>query len=70
MNKNLKEYSINEIKRHNSEKSLWIVINNLVYDVTKFTKHPGTYDNLLLHAGKDASKPFNDIHSKEAIKLR
>lgn len=35
-------FSLEEISKHNSNESTWIVINNEVYDVTKFMKvHPG-----------------------------
>lgn len=36
------EYSWDTIQQHNTKESNWIVINNLVYDITKFQKiHPG-----------------------------
>jgi cytochrome b involved in lipid metabolism len=38
----IKTYTREEIAKHNTEHDLWIVINNMVYDVTKFQKvHPG-----------------------------
>ncbi len=38
----IKLFTLEEISKHNSENDLWIVINNKVYDLTKFAKvHPG-----------------------------
>ena len=34
--------SAQEVQEHNEEdKGIWIVIDNKVYDVTNFKKHPG-----------------------------
>ena len=30
-----------EVKKHNKETSLWLVIKGNVYDVTDFNDHPG-----------------------------
>lgn len=32
----VKTYSLEEISKHNSNQSSWIVIHNNIYDVTKF----------------------------------
>lgn len=41
-----------------------------MYDVTKFKNHPGSFEKLLRYAGRDATKPFNDVHhSKSALEL-
>lgn len=45
-----------EVAKHNSSESLWIILSDSVYDVTKFLKsHPGGKKPLLDFAGKDAS---------------
>jgi cytochrome b involved in lipid metabolism len=37
-----KIYEIEEIKKHNKENDCWILINDTVYDITKFINfHPG-----------------------------
>lgn len=36
MSKEKKEYSLAEVQKHKTAESLWLVIHNLVYDVTKF----------------------------------
>ena len=47
-----KHLSWDEIQGHNSESSLWIVIDNKVFDVTKFlSDHPGG-SKVLTQVGK------------------
>jgi len=50
-------------------KKPWFVVKGQVYDGTPFLQqHPGGSDPILLHAGKDASDDFIDIHSTEGKK--
>jgi len=53
----------------NNEKCI-IVINNGVYDITKYIRlHPGGEEILMNVNGQDATNEFNDIgHSRGAIK--
>jgi len=51
---------LNEIFEHNTKESLWLLIDNKVYDVTNF-KHPGGKQILLQNAGQDATTQFEDI---------
>ena len=48
-----------------------IVINNNVYDITKYLRlHPGGEDILMNLNGQNATTEFNDIgHSRSAIKM-
>jgi len=57
-----------EVKKHNNISSTWVVIENKVYDITKFLEeHPGGEEVLLEVAGKDATESFDDVgHSKDA----
>lgn len=65
-------YSSDEVSRHDTENSLWMVMHGGVYDLTKFlAEHPGGEEVLLQLAGKDGSVCFDEIgHSEEAIQLR
>jgi len=63
--------SLEEVEKHNDSESTWIIINNHVYDVTKFLdEHPGGEEVLLEQAGKDATEAFEDVgHSTDARNL-
>ena len=64
-----KTYSWNEISKHNTRESCWIVAHKKVYDVTEFiSDHPGSSNAILKHAGKDCSVDF-DFHSYSTQKL-
>lgn len=39
---NIKQYNLEEVARHNTEKDCWMTIKGKVYDVTKYIDtHPG-----------------------------
>ncbi|KAF7633390.1 Cytochrome b5 heme-binding domain-containing protein [Meloidogyne graminicola] len=66
----MKHFSRSEVASHISEKSVWIILDNKVYDVTKFLlEHPGGEDVLIQWAGQDATERdvFNEVgHSADA----
>merc|ERR1712228_616687 len=68
----LKIFSLEEVEKHKQssgeDKSIWMVIHDKVYDVTKFLdEHPGGEEILVEHAGQDATEPFEDVgHSTDA----
>lgn len=66
----LKSFSAEEIAKHDKLGDLWIVIDNHVYDVSKFGKlHPGG-NHILLNvagAGKDATEAFFAFHKTEVL---
>lgn len=64
----LKQYSFAEVAKHNTATDLWMVIDDKVYDVTKFqNEHPGGEEVLIEMAGKDATNEFVDVgHSTDA----
>ncbi|CAM9114501.1 unnamed protein product [Discosporangium mesarthrocarpum] len=59
----LGKYTWQEVAKHNSAKSAWIVVDNKVYDITDFAKkHPGGSEVILLMAGRDATAAFQSYH--------
>lgn len=66
---NLRIISVDEVAEHNTEDSCWIIINQKVYDVTKFVdEHPGGAEVISRLAGTDVSTDFDDVgHSKDAM---
>ncbi|KAI0196443.1 acyl-CoA dehydrogenase/oxidase [Astrocystis sublimbata] len=64
-----KTFSKADVASHNKGDSLWIVVDNDVYDLTKFQdEHPGGKKILTKVAGKDASKQFWKYHSEGVLK--
>ncbi|XP_069368481.1 cytochrome b5 [Paralichthys olivaceus] len=64
-------FRLSEIQEQNSFRSTWIIIQNKVYDVTKFLEeHPGGEEVLREQAGGDATESFEDIgHSSDAREM-
>jgi alkylation response protein AidB-like acyl-CoA dehydrogenase/predicted heme/steroid binding protein len=58
-------YTREEVAKHNTEEDLWLIIDNTVYDVTKFGKfHPGGHTMLIRSAGKDVTNEFKSYHNE------
>mmetsp|Transcript_6053 Transcript_6053/g.8396 ORF Transcript_6053/g.8396 Transcript_6053/m.8396 type:complete len:154 (-) Transcript_6053:339-800(-) len=65
-----KAYTLEEVKKHNSEGSCWIIVEDKVYDATPYLcNHPGGAYAILQFAGDDATEDYKEIHSAEADKL-
>lgn len=66
---NLPIYSMEEIAKHNTSESCWIIVNDLVLDVTPFLPyHPAASKSILRNGGKNCDGHFK-MHSKKAQKL-
>eukprot|EP00927_Polykrikos_kofoidii_P079036 TRINITY_DN7582_c0_g1_i4.p1 TRINITY_DN7582_c0_g1~~TRINITY_DN7582_c0_g1_i4.p1 ORF type:complete len:466 (-),score=65.40 TRINITY_DN7582_c0_g1_i4:67-1464(-) len=57
-------FTMAEVAKHRSRGNCWVVLHGKVLDVSNFLpKHPGGENVLLMSAGKDVTKMFEDIHS-------
>lgn len=66
-----REFTIEEVEKHNTADDLWVVYNGQVYDITKYVdEHPGGEEVVVDVAGTDATDPFDDIgHSDDAHEI-
>ncbi|KAL3832960.1 hypothetical protein ACJIZ3_007696 [Penstemon smallii] len=56
--------SLNEVKQHKSEGSMWTVLKGRVYNISPYMKfHPGGDDILKKAVGKDCTSLFNKYHA-------
>ncbi|KAF2167736.1 hypothetical protein M409DRAFT_21887 [Zasmidium cellare ATCC 36951] len=57
-----------EIAKHNSRESCWVIIHGKAYDVTEFLpEHPGGPRIILKYAGKDATEEYEPIHPPDTL---
>lgn len=65
-----KQFTREEIEKHNKENDCWIIINGKVYDATSVLDwHPGGKAPIMAHAGKlhaDTTDEFESIHDDYA----
>lgn len=60
--------SFDEVRKHNSRDSCWVVVAGEVYDVTGFLEdHPGGIAPILKVAGSDATRVFVPIHPPDTL---
>ncbi|EPS31495.1 hypothetical protein PDE_06450 [Penicillium oxalicum 114-2] len=63
-----KEFSMEEVAKHNKKDDLWIVVKGIVLDVTNWLdEHPGGANALFNFMGRDATEEFAMLHDDEVI---
>jgi len=63
-----KEYTAEEVSKHNTEKDCWVIVNGQVLDVTKFLPdHPGGKKAIMIYAGREATEEFNMLHKPDVV---
>lgn len=63
-----KTFTRDEVAKHNTEDSVWCIIDHRVYDLTDFLDaHPGGSVVLAQIAGKDATTEFYNLHRQEVL---
>ncbi|EEF44603.1 flavohemoprotein B5/b5r, putative [Ricinus communis] len=61
---NKRRISMNEVKQHRIEGSMWTVLKGRVYNLSPYMKfHPGGVDMLMKAVGKDCTSLFNKYHA-------
>lgn len=57
-----------EVAKHNSRESCWVIVHGRAYDVTEFLpEHPGGPKIILKYAGKDATEEYEPIHPPDTL---
>ena len=63
-----KTFTRAEVAKHNTEDSVWFIIDTVVYDVSEFfDAHPGGEAVLRQVAGTDATVDFYNLHRQEVL---
>jgi cytochrome b involved in lipid metabolism len=61
-NDKTRKISPEELAQHATAKDCWLLIEGIVYDVTKYLdNHPGGSAVMVEHAGQDCTSNFEDI---------
>ena len=64
-----KEFTLEEVAKHNTKSDCWCVVKNGVLNLTSFLgNHPGGEDSILNFAGKDATESFDMLHEDNVVK--
>lgn len=68
---NLTEYTLAQVSEHWQTNDCWVVVEDLVYDITEFLdEHPGGQYIVMEHAGRDATLVFRGSrHSQDAYNM-
>ncbi|KAG5420764.1 OSM2 [Candida metapsilosis] len=63
-----KEFTPEEVAKHNTKKDCWCIIKNVVVDLTGFLDHhPGGAASIANFAGRDATESFEMLHEDNFI---
>lgn len=66
----LTAYTRDEVATHNKPSDCWVIIDNIVYNVTEYWRvHPGGGSFILKYGGRDATLAYREYnHSPFATK--
>jgi len=63
-----KEFTMEEVAKHNKKEDLWVVVKGVVMDVTNWLdEHPGGPQAIMNFMGRDATEEFEMLHDDEVI---
>lgn len=61
-----KEYTMEEVAKHNTKEDLWVVVKGVVMDVSDWLdEHPGGPQAIMNFMGRDATEEFEMLHDDE-----
>ena len=64
----LRNISADELEQHNSEGDCWVVLHDLVYDLTDFAdEHPAGPESITELAGQDGTDEFQAVHGENIL---
>jgi len=65
-----KVFTAQEVGQHNKSGDAWFVIDNKVYDLSKFQElHPGGRKVLVDNAGKEVTRQYKAYHPPSVMKI-
>lgn len=63
-----KEFTLEEVAKHNKKEDLWVVVKGVVMDLTNWLEeHPGGPQAIMNFMGRDATEEFEMLHDDEVI---
>ncbi|KAF4819217.1 Fumarate reductase [Colletotrichum siamense] len=63
-----KEFSMEEVAKHNTKEDLWVVVKGVVMDLSNWLEeHPGGPQAIMNFMGRDATEEFEMLHDDEVI---
>ncbi|KAF8437457.1 FAD binding domain-containing protein [Terfezia claveryi] len=63
-----KEYTMEDVSKHNKKSDCWVVVKGVVMDLTNFMEdHPGGANAIMNFAGREATEEFEMLHDDEVI---
>jgi flavocytochrome c len=61
-----KEYTLEEVAKHNTKEDLWVVVKGVVMDLSDWLdEHPGGPQAIMNFMGRDATEEFEMLHDDE-----
>lgn len=71
VDKELKEYSLDEVEKHNKIDDGWIIVNKKIYKIDKdiILNHVGGKDVIEKYLGKDITEIFYKIHNDNTLSV-
>tara|TARA_Y100000590_G_C15335658_1_gene869472 strand:- start:400 stop:660 length:261 start_codon:yes stop_codon:yes gene_type:complete len=61
-------YTTEEVNKHNTKDDCWLIIKDMVYNVTEFLSiHPGGSSIVVSVGGQDATEYFDELHKPEIL---